>query len=222
MDNSNLISIFTNIALVINLMSCILFAYSRLFRVKKAIPFGIYLFVAFAVNLTANILGKNGVNNMPLLHFFTFVEFGLLSLFYLRINELDKGGQRIMKYIIVIAASLILLNSIFVQNIYTFNSYSKTIANLVLLSFSIWHFYIMSKREAGLEMIDKSILIINAGLLIYFSSSLFIFMTGDLLNLTSKVTYTLWTLNSLLYLIFQIVVLVSLWKIAYPRIRYSP
>ena len=127
------------------------------------------------------------------------------------------------KMLIIIVTLLILLNSIFIQGIFEYNSYSKTLSQVILLAFSIdFLFRIEEIKKDIAKPLFRILTIINAVFLFYFSGSLFIFMSSNYLIENSVILNKLWIINASLNLIFQIIILYAIWKIAYPRIRSSP
>lgn len=78
-----------------------------------------------------NRLLKDG-NNLPGLHVYTLVQFLLLTVFFHEcLKELTWWFR--YKWVLVLGSVAIVCNSIFVQNIFTYNSYSKSIVELYIM-----------------------------------------------------------------------------------------
>lgn len=153
-----------------------------------------------------------GTNNLPLLHLYTLVEFVLFTLLYKRL-ELFKSWSisAFWTYLISISV-LIILNSIFLQSIYTYNSYAKALVQVLLIVYAVG--YMFKLKEPGVE--SGSLNLMNAAVLLFYSGSLFVFMFGNILE-SEQYRDLFWQINLLLNLLFQILILISLWKAS--RIR---
>ncbi len=205
------------------LMSLTLFIIlrNRTYRIRYLKYFCLYIVTSFLINIPAFIMAYHLKNNLPLLHIFTIAEFVLIAMFYVEL--IYEKRVRVLAYVIAFIAFLMLMNSIFIQGIYAFNSYAKTVSQVILLSLSIiFLFKSDSFNNSGDVRNYRYLSFINAAFLIYFSGSLFIFMSSQFLLESSSQLNKLWLINSILSLIFQIIILYAVWKIAYPRIRSSP
>lgn len=153
-----------------------------------------------------------GTNNLPLLHLYTLVEFVLFTLLYKRL-ELFKSWSisAFWTYLISISV-LIILNSIFLQSIYTYNSYAKALVQVLLIVYAVG--YMFKLKEPGVE--SGSLNLMNAAILLFYSGSLFVFMFGNV-ELAPEFDRIFWDINVLLNLFFQVLMLISLWKAS--RIR---
>lgn len=153
-----------------------------------------------------------GTNNLPLLHLYTLVEFVLFTLLYKRM-ELFKSWINSTFWIYLISISiLIILNSIFIQSIFAYNSYAKALVQVLLIVYAVG--YMFKLKEPGVE--SGALNLMNAAILLFYSGSLFVFMFGNILE-SEQYGALFWDLNVLLNLLFQVLMLISLWKAS--RIR---
>lgn len=145
--------------------------------VKELRIFAWFVIFSGIIELFSKILWITKTNNMPLLHIYVAGGFYFLLLFY---REVLKGfiEQRIMNGILILFMIFTTINSLFIQDIYSFNSYALTTESLLLIILSILTFMVMMndvvKRRR--ESLAKSLTWINSGILIYYSSSLIIFI----------------------------------------------
>lgn len=176
----------------------------------------------FIIELGAFILAHLTGNNLPLLHLHTLGEFLLLSYFYVGLLNAPSLLSQNFKGTTITIALLIICNTLFLQSIYGFNTYSKTMVQFILIIYAILYFFDLSEQDA-LEIMDKKYLrLINSAILIYYSGSLFIFMFSNYflqnnLNLPSG----LWAFNTILNLVFLSLVSFSLWQIIYRKTKLS-
>lgn len=168
-----------------------------------------YLCWNLVIELGAYLMIKIGVNNLPLLHIYTFGELLLWAVFYLEVLKLTSRQRTSLLTMVAVAALLIVLNSIFLQNIYGFNSYAKTLVNVILIGLSILLLYqlLHSENEAG----HRALGLINSSVLFYYSGSLLIFMFSDYFFRNAGVPSGFWVFNVLINLVFQVLILRAIW-----------
>ncbi len=111
--------------------------YKKLPREMKY--FSWFIFVSFTVQVIASILYYNSENNLPLLHIYTVVGFVCLIIFY---NQIFDGLIK-PKILWILSAVFVLysvINSIFIQDIYTFNSYALSVEAVIIIILSLTAF----------------------------------------------------------------------------------
>ncbi|GJM36380.1 MAG: hypothetical protein DHS20C18_53810 [Saprospiraceae bacterium] len=177
-----------------------------------------FLAFSFIITSVSLFLWHNGENNLPLLHLYTLGEFLLLSWFYKEIIGLRNFSHLRFYIFIGLITVLLILNSIFVQPISQFNTYAKTLVQIVLIAYSIFYFYYLTNREDTESSEQKSLRLINSAMIVYYSGSLFIFMFSNyFIERTDNLIF--WVFNSLLNLIFNLLVLVAIWRAAPKRMK---
>lgn len=154
-------------------------------------------------------------NNMPLLHLYVGVGFVLLAWFYTTLLHKFMPVK-----IIWLTAILFLLyaivNTFFFQDIFTFCSYALTTESVLIIILAIFTFTVFLNRivKASLWDDSKSINWINAGLFIYYSSTLLIsfFGTAIVHRIQGKIALYTWVLHSFFSVIMYSCFIISLWK----------
>jgi len=177
----------------------------RWVRLSMAQRFFGLLIIAIFTNqmLASSFLGLFPTSNLPLYHVYLLIEGpGLLLLFRYRFKE-----KRIRKGLKIGAISLFVLtiaNTIFLQDLDQLPSNIRTLESLTMCFLSLFYFrYVFIERKV--RQLDKSFWFwVNAGILLYFTSNLLLFMfTNLLLNRDDKLFLGVWTihasLNFLLY-----------------------
>lgn len=176
-----------------------------------------YLGNALVIQIIAKIFWAYTVNNLPLLHLYTLLEFILLSLFYYSLYY--RAKFKYFRYYIIFGGVFILFNSLFIQPLESFNSIAKTFTQLSYILLAIG--YMFSLAKGGVKKYD----LINSAILIYYSASLFIFMFSNvMLSLEDATAYNLylWAANVFLDILFQLMILYSLWSTVWRQTRSSP
>jgi hypothetical protein len=177
--------------------------------------FSWFIFLSCVVQLIASILFYHKQNNLMVLHFYTPVGFLFLIGFY---NQIFDGLIR-QKMLIIIGVLFLIysvINSVFVQDIYSFNTYALSIEAILVVIFSLTSFaFLMNDivRQKRTDII-RSINWINAGLFIYYSSSILVFYFGNIINSFSKLPQSkyIWSIYALFSVIMYLCFFIGLWK----------
>ncbi|MEZ4953978.1 MAG: hypothetical protein R2825_10430 [Saprospiraceae bacterium] len=180
--------------------------------------FGCFLFIDFLTEILAMVLFYQHVNNLPLLHFYTLLEFVSLSMFYKYIFKEKIIFQKYFWFIFSSVFIFIVLNSIFFQSIFEFNSNAKTLVQLILIGCAVYYFFNAYGKIDLTKNEHLGLILINGAIIIYNAGSLFVFMFSNVLlksNLSHVAQNGFWLLNSVLFLLFQLLILFSLWKITW-------
>ncbi|MEL7221481.1 MAG: hypothetical protein AAGJ93_09195, partial [Bacteroidota bacterium] len=126
--------------------------------------------------------------------------------------------QKVLPWIIGITSIFIILNSIYLEPFTGFNSNAKSLVQLLLISASIFYFFLIFGKIDLNKGHARSLLSLNFAVLLYYSGSLFIFMFSKLMSDTGILYLQqriFWAVNGIVYVVFVILLLYSLWKAAF-------
>lgn len=157
---------------------------------------GLHLLVVAIFSSVAVLLSTTGRNNLPLLHIYTICEFIMISWFY---SIVLRGylPSKVLAWIAVIFTVFALLNSIFLQSWYTFNTIPRSIEGLLVILLSLVCYYRMLSEMKIRKMERSPIFWINTGFLFYFSGALFLFMLSNyILPLNHQLNIFIWTIHA--------------------------
>jgi hypothetical protein len=110
-----------------------------------------------------------------------------------------------------------ILNSLFFRIGGDYNSVSKTIVQIIIISYAVLYFYNLTEIRSNSNRVSKSLSLINSAILIYYSGSLFIFMCGQALRDYPEWIKTFWAFNAVLNLIFQLLIFFGIWKVVFRK-----
>lgn len=178
-----------------------------------------FLFWNLVIEIIARIISEYYENNLPLLHLYTLGEFILLSFFYKKMLEKPIISQNKFLYFILGGSVFIILNSLFYQNIYGFNSIAKTFVQVIVIIYSVLYFYHLTEDQSLSNLKKKGWRLINSAMMIYYSGSLFVFMFGQITLNNSDVYMVFWVFNAVLNLVFQIMILWGISKIVFHSLK---
>lgn len=176
---------------------------------------GIFIGIDLCTELLLLFL-PSGFNNMPLLHIYTVFEFVALSLFYRSVFSDWLQFRQYFWWFVSGIVVLMVLNSLFVESVFGFNSNAKTLVQLFMIGYAVTYFFrSFGKTDFSIPG-NFALSMVNTAVIIYYSGTLFIFMFARVVN-TPENTESMfqqimfWTFNAGLFLLFQIFILIALW-----------
>lgn len=152
------------------------------------------------------------INNLPLLHVLTFIELIFLSLTY----YYAFSGVVIRRAVIILCAGGLLftvINVLFLESIWAYNSNSLSVESLLLVVFSVLYFYQMLQKPELTPIEKQAFFWINSGVLVYFAGNIFIFVFMRVIiefNLDRSDYYTTY-IHSILNITCNLLFGIGLW-----------
>lgn len=205
---------FSDIALIVLSVNVAFFV--KIFRERTELKwFAMTLISALIIQILAHVFAYKYGNNLPLLHLHTLLEFIFISLFYRQILFSKHRLSVYLLYFIGVVSILIVANSVFLEPLTGFNGNAKGLSQSLIIIYTILYFFSRISTEVREEnmYLNK----INASILLYYSGSLFIFIFASFLAKNSPVlNHYFWEFNALLYLVFQLLILVATWRLVFP------
>lgn len=172
-------------------------------KVKRQVPkiFLYYLVLLSITEISCNLIGILKPNsNLFISHFYFGFQFICLSILYHKLidNKLFK------KAIVVIGVvQIVYLLSTYISNtdlFWTFHTYEIVSTSIILIIYIL--FFLIKNVDLDYKYFNFSI-----GLFLYLSSSIAIFLSGNLeLVLCTQPYIDIWVLNSICYILFQLMV----------------
>lgn len=175
-------------------------------RPKSFLIFTFYLFSIALIQYYSSCLSGRGENNLFLSHVYFISQFIILSFFFLEIlnNTLQK---RVVLISIPLCLIILGVQYYFDNELFNrFNLFEIFITSFLLIIFSMFHLYNILNES-------KEYYYINAGILLYLFGSTVLFISGNLIA-TFEITSSeiIWMLNSFLYIVYQLFILIEWWK----------
>lgn len=171
-----------------------------------------YLVVAVITQVLSFTFWKLNKNNYPILHIYTLLEYFILLRFY---SQILKDFIPKIIFTILLSAFLLfsMLDSVFIESIFSFNTYSRSIEALILITLSVcWFLRIVSETEEEKTRL-KGVNYFIFGFFIYFSSSIILFSYSSYVaKLAINARMNVWTIHTLLVVQLYILITVGLWK----------
>ncbi len=177
--------------------------------------FSCFLFLSYLIQFASLMFWFNSKNNMPLLHLYVGIGFLMLAVFYKKVLEGFISGTLIYSLAILFLI-LTIINSLFIQSVYTFNSYALTLESVLLIIFSLTTYILLLNEAVKVERkaVIASVNWINSGIFIYYSSNLLIFYFSGYFNkfFSAEFNRYTWVLHSFFSVVMYTFFFIGLWK----------
>jgi len=196
----------THLGLVLLILNVLLYFKVFLSLEKSLKIFSIYLLFISVIQIISFVLWNLKINNIFLSHYYFVIQFILLSLFFMNIFLLLKQKRKVL-IVLIISLSVITLSYIINPDLYySFNIYEIALTSVPIIYFSVLQIFNSLLKE-------KKYLYINTGILFYILLSTLIFIAGNnIINLPDYVNDITWVLNSILFIIFQLLIFYEWYK----------
>lgn len=188
---------------------------SPMLREQKILS--LYLVLAVVTELTAKVLGDNGLSNLPVLHIYTIVQFFLVALFY-KPDRVSQTQYPLWISVVILFISSSIINSLYIQSVWEFNGYALAAKGLIIVLFSITYFgKLLFGGKAAVPLQEIPMFWISTGMLFYFSACFFVFLlSGDVLLFSSDVFRVSWAFHDIMLIIHYLFLIVALWPTRQP------
>lgn len=170
-----------------------------------------YLIFAALVNLAANMLAGRNIPNLWLLHVYTIVEAVLLLFFFWRLLPAGRV-KKLIPVMMVLFPLYGLFNLFAFDSSSTFNAYPRSVEALLFIALAVYYWANQPEEDKYFNWLDNPYNWIVSGILLYFSSSFFLFLFSNflLVHIQSKDISRIWgwawtihgTLVMIMYLLF--------------------
>lgn len=171
----------------------------------------ILMFVCLIIQTIVSYHARYKINNLWLGHIYVPLEFVLLCNAY-RIRLKKVLPQKIMFILLVLFPVLAVLNTIFFQGLSQNNSNMRTLESALLIFLALSYFYALMKDMNFKKPERDPFFWVNTGVLIYLSSSLFLFMYSNiLLKYSNALGYLVWDIHILFLTFYYSVIAIGLW-----------
>ncbi|UYZ62108.1 hypothetical protein [Hymenobacter weizhouensis] len=182
--------------------------YQNLNQVLRRLAWFFFLSGLFDVVLA--ITNHFVIRNLPLFHLFTAVNLLFLAALYYH----TLHGKLVRRLVLVAAAAGLVFvgyNAFFLEGIWQFPSLSITGQSLLFIVLALVYFYQLLQEPAEVPIEKQPLFWINAGVLLYFSGNLFLFMLQNWLNRMPQPNYnSYWAIHSVVNILANLLYAVGL------------
>lgn len=170
-----------------------------------------YLLLSICCSIAGSVLASQNINNMPVTHVYTFLELVVLSVFYMSVFK-----QNIFRYLIALLSLSLLvflaIDTLLPGKIYHFNNNGKSLEALLFILYSVGYFISALDTDHKTAKSNPVLTYINAGLLLYFSSSLILFIINTIDVRYVTISILVWDMHASFLLLMFVLFSRALWK----------
>jgi len=180
---------------------------------KTQVFLALVVLVTLATEVTSTTIVAlvENPNNLPLYHIFVVMVFILSNRLY-RIALANFLNKWMFDLLLVLFCLFALINSVFIESIWTFNSNAVFAAGTIYIFYSLLYFYTLL-QSGGQGVNEDPVFWLSIGLILYYSGSLSLFIVINYLTQNPNESVTnAWLLNSVFNLVLNFFYTVALWK----------
>ncbi len=202
------ITIIASLVLLVPLLVSVL-KLKLLNRTQKKLL--VLILITVLVEIISWVLWYKNINNLPLYHFYTPIQFLLIINIYK--NKLSGLFSKYFFLVLGIAFILFsILNIVFFQDLNTFNSNTTTLLGILVIFFCLSYFYTLLKEVKYSALETNPMFWINSGFLIYFSSNLILFFINNtMFKGATEASFLVWGLHAIVNIVLTIFYTIALW-----------
>lgn len=157
-------------------------------------------------------------NNLPFFHIYTIIEFFIISWFYWLVFK-DYFSKLLIPIVFFTFFIFSLIDSFVFHNVFTFNSYAKSLECIIIVVLSVLYLYKTFNEFQEKDPSDTPVFWINAGFLFYFSGCLFLFTFSNYMLTQGKaMAIVTWALHAFFAILMYSLISVGLYKTKNPQI----
>lgn len=188
---------------------------------------GIHILISALTEFGSTLLWSYRINNIFLLHIYTLEEFAMLSWFYASIIT-GRNWKYFFQSCLIVFTILTLLNSTFIQTLSVNNTYARGLESLIFMVYALICFnkLINAPSSSIPRPYYMGLLLINSGVLIYFTSSSLLFTLSNYLRKPelTEARMMVWTCHAFFSIIYYLLLFFGLWIIRRSKLYsfYSP
>ena len=175
-----------------------------------------YLMSSFMVNVITTVCSYHHIPNLFFFHLYTPIEAVFLFLFFQEVFA-DTIIVKVIWFLIIAFPLYCIINFIFFQDSGMFNTYTHPVEALLFIGLCIYYFWCQSLGH-GLENKWTGVPLnwIVSGLLLYFSSTFFLYVFSNVLihNYSKATNIFIWNVHGII-----IVVTNLFWTIGFYKCR---
>lgn len=163
-----------------------------------------------SIDLINHSFAVSGLNNLLFVHLFTLIEFCTMTLFFREVSKMHNSrlnfGLLLWPGII-----LIILNTLFIQGLDMFSSYSASMVAAMVIVLSVRFLYhTMDSDQSQLQILSKKVISL---LLVYYSISLVVItFSNEMLSIPREWQNAVWFTRSFVLLVFRVMIGIYYWQ----------
>ena len=164
-----------------------------------------YLLVTAVAHVITIDMARRGIPNLVVFHFYTIVETLFFLQFFFRLFS-GSVMRKLIRVLMIAFTVFCLVNLIFFQSIAFFNTYTRLIECIIFILLICVYWWLDSVTEHSTGWATQPVNWILSGILLYFSSSFFLFIFTNFMfsRYSLAVNEMVWNIHATLVLIMYL------------------
>jgi hypothetical protein len=176
---------------------------------RELLPLLVILALSVLADLLSFVLANNSINTYPIGNLYLFITFLLLSYIYFKSLRQPKH----LKWTVVVFSIFFVLNFLFWEGPFKFNSYSNVAASLILIFTAIWYLTTLLRDLPTADIQLHPLLWITFAVLFYYGGTFFLFLVKNYLTYGDSGSHRMmWILHNSLNIIKNGLFAFGLWQ----------
>jgi hypothetical protein len=180
-------------------------------------PLWLTLIFSLVCDVVSYFLAKNSINTHWVGNIYLVIQFSLIIWLFRE----QFQNKRFNDVILILFVVFYVLNLVFFQGPWVFNSVSNVVACLILISLCLYFFHRLLNDLPIVHIHRLPMLWISFAVLTYYGGNFFLFLVKNYLSYGEAGTHKLmWILHNLLNIIKNVLFAIGLWQ-SYRNVRSS-
>lgn len=171
-----------------------------------------YILLSAVIQFYSSYESAQKHNNLWLLHYYTPMEFACICWLYGHVLQgYVKTG---VFWVLGLGFSILsTLNSCFLQDIDTFNTYARSLEGILVIILCLsWCFRTLSEMKIK-HLEQDPVFWVNTGFLLYFSGNVLLFAFSNyIININRALNLYIWAFHALFSILLYFFITIGLWK----------
>ena len=165
-------------------------------------PLFAYLIFSAIFNIVSLITTYKHVNNLPLLHLYTVLEFWMMSILFKSIFN-KHSVRKLLIYLSLSFSVFSIAYIMFTHSLFAYNTLPRFLESIIIVSFCIYFLYLdFSNIESNQSMFNFSVVV---GLMLYFSSTSILFGLSNAILKNRTLNILIWNIHATIVLIMYLI-----------------
>lgn len=179
---------------------------------RYLVPIFLIVSVSFVTEIINVVLVRLNINNHFIFHFYTVIEFILISFFYLLFF---REYSRQQYFLLPIPLFLIIAFIDYkINGLNSMDNFSSSVGAVFLSLYALFSFLFVMRKLLFENILSAPFFWINSGILFYFSGNLLVFAFSNYVFAKEEsIGNALWSIPQFLNIFYNILISIGFWKI---------
>lgn len=178
---------------------------------RYLVPIFLIVFVSFVTDIINVVLVRSNINNHFIFHFYTVIEFILISFFY--ILFLKKYLSPVFLLLPIPVFLIVAFIDYRINGLNSMDSLSASVEAILLSMYALFSFFFVMRKLLFENILSEPFFWINSGILFYFSGGLLVFAFSNYFLAFEPLNQNaLWSIPQFLNIFYNILISIGFWK----------